>query len=75
MANSKEITISFEGWLRAAKRRFSKLAEKEGVMNGWCSDGHTIRLLFPTEFEKAYFTEKVKQMPNFNGEGKIEING
>lgn len=44
-------------------------------MNGWCSDGHTIRLLFPTEFEKAYFTEKVKQMPNFNGEGKIEING
>ena len=75
MANSKEITITFDGWSRAKKRNFARKAEKEGVMNGWCSDGNTIRLLFKTEAEKELFRVTLKSMPNFNGEGSISING
>ena len=73
MADNLETLITLEGFDRPRRRRFTKLAEKFGMLNGTSPDGKTIRILSTSIEMKNFLEAELKKLPDFEGVGKIKI--
>ena len=70
---NRELLIDLSQWKREERRRFAREMEKEKVMNGWLSDGTTIRLLFKDYATKVKTEIAIKKLSMFEGKGKSYI--
>lgn len=71
--NNRELLIDLSQWKRAERRRFARQMEEAKIMNGWCSDGTTIRLLFKDYATKVKTEIAIRKLPMFEGKGKCFI--
>ena len=71
--NPLETFLTLEGFDRARRRRFTKMLEKFGMMNGMTSDGKTVRILSTSLEMKSFLEQELRKLPDFEGVGKVEI--
>ena len=70
---NRELLIDLTAFTRAERRRFAREMEEAGVMNGWLSDGTTIRLLLKDYATKVKTEIAIKKLSMFEGKGKSYI--